>query len=295
MIFFVGAIVVIAATIPYEQVSVDESPFVTVFSMLGIPYAADIMNFVIITALLSAGNCGLFSCARMLFSLADEGHAPKAFRKLTKRGIPMVALCVSMLGGLASLISSVVAPATVYLVLVSVAGFATVGVWMSIVASHFIYRRTFIKNGGDLSTLPYKAPAVPAGTDPRVRALLGVADRHRVRPQPGSGTLVRRSVRGRLLRHLLLQIRAAPVAQEGRGRLGLFGSRVPDLLWRQISPWATFPGCPRADSVSKGVKDPSRPGLRQDPCRAATTHIGYPGNLPDTPAKGCVRELAPPK
>ncbi len=77
MIFFVGAIVVIAATIPYEQVSVDESPFVTVFSMLGIPYAADIMNFVIITALLSAGNCGLFSCARMLFSLADEGHAPQ--------------------------------------------------------------------------------------------------------------------------------------------------------------------------------------------------------------------------
>ncbi|YCK82521.1 amino acid permease [Arthrobacter sp. D3-18] len=161
MIFFVGAIVVIAATIPYEQVSVDESPFVTVFSMLGIPYAADIMNFVIITALLSAGNCGLFSCARMLFSLADEGHAPKAFRKLTKRGIPMVALCVSMLGGLASLISSVVAPATVYLVLVSVAGFATVGVWMSIVASHFIYRRTFIRNGGDLSTLPYKAPLFP--------------------------------------------------------------------------------------------------------------------------------------
>lgn len=73
----------------------------------------------------------------------------------------MVALCVSMLGGLASLISSVVAAETVYLVLVSVAGFATVGVWMSIVASHFVYRRTFIKNGGDLSTLPYKAPLFP--------------------------------------------------------------------------------------------------------------------------------------
>ena len=161
MIFFVGAILVIAATIPYEKVSVDESPFVTVFSMLGIPFAADIMNFVIITALLSAGNCGLFSCARMLFSLADEGHAPKAFRKLTKRGIPMIALCVSMLGGLASLISSIVAPATVYLVLVSVAGFATVGVWMSIVASHFVYRRTFVRNGGDLSSLPYRAPLFP--------------------------------------------------------------------------------------------------------------------------------------
>ncbi len=52
------------------------SPFVDVFQYVGVPFAPDIMNFVIITALLSAGNSGLFSCARMLFSLAEEGHAP---------------------------------------------------------------------------------------------------------------------------------------------------------------------------------------------------------------------------
>ena len=161
LIFFVGAIAVIAATIPFEQVGLDESPFVTVFSSIGIPYAADIMNFVIITALLSAGNSGLFSCARMLYSLADEGHAPRALKKLTRRGIPMTALSVSMLGGLASLISSVVAPETVYLALVSVAGFAVVGVWMSITASHFFHRRSFVKNGGDVAALPYKAPLFP--------------------------------------------------------------------------------------------------------------------------------------
>jgi S-methylmethionine transporter len=119
------------------------------------------MNFVIITALLSAGNCGLFSCARMLFSLADEGHAPKAFGKLTKRGIPVLALCVSMLGGLASLVSSVVAPTTVYLVLVSIAGFATVGVWMSITASHFFHRRAFLRSGGRTADLAYSAPLFP--------------------------------------------------------------------------------------------------------------------------------------
>ncbi|MGP0222434.1 amino acid permease [Paenarthrobacter sp. NCHU4564] len=161
LIFFVGAIAVIAATVPYDQVGLDESPFVTVFSSAGIPYAADIMNFVIITALLSAGNSGLFSCARMLYSLADEGHAPKAFKKLTRRGIPMIALSVSMLGGLASLISSVAAPETVYLALVSVAGFAVVGVWMSIVASHFFHRRAFVRNGGNVADLPYKAPLFP--------------------------------------------------------------------------------------------------------------------------------------
>ncbi len=161
LIFFVGAIAVIAATVPFEQVGLDESPFVTVFSSVGIPYAADIMNFVIITALLSAGNSGLFSCARMLYSLADEGHAPKALKRLTRRGIPLVALSVSMVGGIASLISSVVAPETVYLALVSVAGFAVVGVWMSITASHFFHRRAFVRNGGSVKDLAYKAPLFP--------------------------------------------------------------------------------------------------------------------------------------
>ena len=161
LIFFVGAITVIAATIPYTEVGLDESPFVTVFSAIGVPFAADIMNFVIITALLSAGNSGLYSCARMLYSLADEGHAPRALKKLNRRGIPMVALSVSMVGGLASLLSSVVAPQTVYLVLVSVAGFAVVGVWMSITASHYFHRRAFIRDGGDVSTLAYRAPLFP--------------------------------------------------------------------------------------------------------------------------------------
>jgi S-methylmethionine transporter len=161
LIFFVGAIAVIAATIPYTEVGLDESPFVTVFSAIGIPFAADIMNFVIITALLSAGNSGLFSCARMLYSLADEGHAPQALKRLTRRGIPLIALSVSMVGGIASLISSVVAPETVYLVLVSVAGFAVVGVWMSITASHFFHRRAFVRNGGDVAALAYRAPLFP--------------------------------------------------------------------------------------------------------------------------------------
>src|SRR6476661_8963715 len=161
LIFFVGAITVIAATIPYTEVGLDESPFVTVFSAIGVPFAADIMNFVIITALLSAGNSGLYSCARMLYSLADEGHAPRALKKLNRRGIAMIALSVSMLGGLASLISSVVAPETVYLALVSVAGFAVVGVWMSITASHFFHRRYFIRNGGEVAALFYRAPLFP--------------------------------------------------------------------------------------------------------------------------------------
>ncbi|HXH33342.1 MAG TPA: amino acid permease [Plantibacter sp.] len=161
LILFVGSIAVIAAILPYDQAGLTTSPFVDVFQYVGVPYAADIMNFVIITALLSAGNSGLFSCARMLFSLAEEGHAPRAFMRLTRRGIPIVALSVSMLIGLVSLLSSVIAAETVYLALVSVAGFAVVAVWMSIVASQFFHRRAFVRAGGDIRTLAYRTPWYP--------------------------------------------------------------------------------------------------------------------------------------
>ncbi|CAH0140851.1 amino acid permease [Microbacterium foliorum] len=162
VVLFVGAIAVIAAILPYDQASVTSSPFVDVFQYVGVPYAADIMNFVIITALLSAGNSGLFSCARMLFSLAEEGHAPKAFTRLTRRGVPLIALSVSILIGLVSLLTSVMAAGTVYLVLVSIAGFAVVAVWMSIVASQFFHRRRFVREGGRVQDLAYRTPLYPA-------------------------------------------------------------------------------------------------------------------------------------
>ncbi|MFC0673240.1 amino acid permease [Brachybacterium hainanense] len=160
-VFFVGAIAVIAAIIPYEQAGTDESPFVTVLDRAGLPLGADAMNFVIITALLSAGNSGLFSCARMLHSLGVEGQAPRWLSRTTRRGIPLIALCLSMVGGLASLLSSVVAPGSLFLALVSIAGFAVVAVWIAIAASHLGFRRRYLRDGGDLADLPYRAPLFP--------------------------------------------------------------------------------------------------------------------------------------
>lgn len=161
LVLFVCSITVIAALLPYEKAGLSSSPFVDVFEYVGVPYAADIMNFVVITALLSVGNSGLYSCARMLFSLAEEGYAPRSFTRLTRRGIPLVALIVSLAIGLVSLISSVIAAETVYLVLVSIAGFAAVAVWMSIVAAQFFHRRAFLRAGGDLSSLAYRTPLYP--------------------------------------------------------------------------------------------------------------------------------------
>lgn len=140
IVFFIGSIVVMAALIPYHTAGV-----VYVLDLIHVPFAANIMNFVVLTAIISAANSGLYASTRMLWSLGNEGTIPKAFTKTNKRGIPVLSLVVSMLGGIFALISSKVAASTVYLVLVSISGLAVVFVWTAIAWSELKFRRAFLK------------------------------------------------------------------------------------------------------------------------------------------------------
>ncbi len=159
IIFFVGTIFVLAALLPMEQASVVTSPFVMVFENIGIPYAADIFNFVILTAILSAANSGLYASGRMLWSLSNQGTLPKCFAQLTNKGIPTTAIAVSMLGGLLALFSSIIAPNTVFVALTAISGFAVVAVWLSICASHYFYRKQL--SPSEQKKLKFKAPLYP--------------------------------------------------------------------------------------------------------------------------------------
>ncbi|AIR00894.1 amino acid transporter [Pluralibacter gergoviae] len=164
IIFFLGTVFVLAALIPMQQAGVEKSPFVLVFEKVGIPYAADIFNVVILTAILSAANSGLYASGRMLWSLSREKTLPECFSRVTARGVPLTALSVSMLGGVLALFSSVVAPDTVFVALSAISGFAVVGVWLSICASHYLFRRRHLAEGRALSELHYRAwgyPLVP--------------------------------------------------------------------------------------------------------------------------------------
>ncbi len=168
VIFFVGAITVIAALIPWETLqdisgseSVENSPFVIVFDQVGIPYAADIMAAIVIVALLSAGNSGLYACSRLLYSMATVGQLPAIFGSTSKRGVPLFAIGISILGGLAALLSSVISPGAVYLALVSIAGFAVVAVWIVIVVAQMRNRRQFLAAGGKLEDLVFRTPLYP--------------------------------------------------------------------------------------------------------------------------------------
>ena len=158
---FIGTVFVLAALIPMQQAGVEKSPFVLVFEKVGIPYAADIFNFVILTAILSAANSGLYASGRMLWSLSNEKTLPRCFARVNKNGVPLTALSVSMLGGVLALFSSVVAPDTVFVALSAISGFAVVAVWISICASHFVFRRRHLQSGQPLSALQYRAPWYP--------------------------------------------------------------------------------------------------------------------------------------
>ena len=160
-IFFIGSIAVMAALIPWHKSGVDTSPFVLVFQSIGMPFAGDIMNFVVLTAVLSASNSGLYASTRMVWSMGNEGMIPRWFAKTNRRGVPMLALCAAMAGGLLALLSSVIAASTVYLVLVALSGLSAVVVWIAIAYCQIVFRRRWLESGHSTSELKYRTPGYP--------------------------------------------------------------------------------------------------------------------------------------
>ena len=166
LIFFVGTIVVISALLPFQVAglggeSVSNSPFVTVFNYIGIPYADDIMRFVIITALLSAANSGLYAASRMMWSLSAQRQLPQVFSRLSSSGTPVIALVVTMFGAIPGLLSEHFAPETIFKKLLGIAAFTMVIVWMSICWSQFNFRRAWYKAGHSAKDLKFAAPLYP--------------------------------------------------------------------------------------------------------------------------------------
>jgi len=160
-IFFVLSITIVGALIPYETASGISSPFIMVFDAIGIPYAADLMNIVVLTALLSVGNSGLYAATRMLWSMSQEGMISKKLAIVNSRGVPMRALCITMLFAMLSLLTAFFAEDTVFIWLLSLAGLGAQVGWISISASQIAFRRQFIKDGHSVRELKFKTPFFP--------------------------------------------------------------------------------------------------------------------------------------
>lgn len=121
-----------------------KSPFVELFVLVGLPAAASLINFVVLTSAASSANSGVFSTSRMLFGLAQDGQAPKMFAKLSKRAVPAKGLtfsCMCLLGGVVMLMvnPSVIAAFTM---ITTVSAILFMFVWTIILCSYLAYRKT---------------------------------------------------------------------------------------------------------------------------------------------------------
>lgn len=171
LLFYVCAIFVIALLIPYTHPSllasdvdsINTSPFTLVFEKAGFAFAAAIMNAVILTSVLSAGNSGMYASTRVLWVLAKEGKAPKFLSKLNKRGVPINALIVTTIIGMLAFLASFFGDGVVYIWLLNASGMCGFIAWLGIAISHYRFRRAFVKQGHDLKELPYKARFFPFG------------------------------------------------------------------------------------------------------------------------------------
>ena len=134
---------------------VTQSPFVRVLAHTGIPYAAGIMNFVIVSAALSGMNTNVYLCSRMLFSLARGGYAPKALGQLSKAGAPVAAVVLSGVCILASAALSAITPKA-YAYLQGIALFGMITVWILILLSHLRFRQAH-----RAADLPVRMPFFP--------------------------------------------------------------------------------------------------------------------------------------
>lgn len=171
LLFYIGAIAVIGFLIPFTDPRLLDSaedniavaPFTLVFDNAGVLAAAAIMNAVILTSILSAGNSGLYASTRMLYALAESGQAPKLFSKLNSRGVPIPALIATTAIGALCFISSLIGDGAAYTWLINASGLAGFITWMGIAWCHYKFRRAFLAQGHNVDELPFKAIFFPLG------------------------------------------------------------------------------------------------------------------------------------
>jgi AAT family amino acid transporter len=175
VIFYVLAIGIMLAMTPWNQTGSDltGSPFVRALSIARIPFAAGIMNLVVITAALSSANTNLYLTTRMLFSLSRGRYAPPWLGHLSGNGVPRRALAVSTAGMIAAILLAIYAPARAFLMLYGVAVAGMFFVWIVILLTHIAFRRMI--GPERVAQLPMRLRFFPYSTALGIAALLGIA------------------------------------------------------------------------------------------------------------------------
>jgi GABA permease len=139
LFFYVGSILLVVCLVPWNSPGI-AAPYVSALNAMHVPAAPAIMNAVVLTAVLSALNSGLYASSRMLFALTQRGDAPRAFAKLSPHGVPKRAILLGTLFGYAAVVMSYVSPDTVFAFLVNSYGTVAIFVYVLIAVSQLRLR-----------------------------------------------------------------------------------------------------------------------------------------------------------
>ncbi|TPG82303.1 amino acid permease [Pseudomonas mandelii] len=159
LLFYVLTMFVLMSIFPWQQIGSQGSPFVQIFDNLGISSAATILNIVVISAAVSAINSDIFGAGRMMYGLAQQGHAPKGFASLSRNGVPWMTVVVMSAALLLGVLLNYLIPENVFLLIASIATFATVWVWLMILFTQVAMRRSM--SAEQVAQLKFPVPFWP--------------------------------------------------------------------------------------------------------------------------------------
>jgi GABA permease len=141
-VFYLGSILIVVSLVPWNSPAIQEKgSYVAALDSLGIAHAGEIMNFIVLTSVLSCLNSGLYTASRMAFSLGQRGDAPKAFARTTERGVPRAAILASVVFGFVAVFFNYQYPDSVFLFLLNSSGAVALFVWLVICFSQLRLRK----------------------------------------------------------------------------------------------------------------------------------------------------------
>jgi len=167
LLFYIGGIFVIGCIIPYQEAGVSISPFTYVYENSGIPVfstvGGTIMDFVVLTSILSCSNSCLYVGSRMLWSMGREKKAPAFLGRVNSRKVPLIAVTFTTAFGFIGLSTQLLPTDFVYIALIAAVGVSCIVGWLGIAVSHYRFRKWYLLKGFKLEDLKYRAKFYPVG------------------------------------------------------------------------------------------------------------------------------------
>nr|WP_296775797.1 amino acid permease [Rhodococcus sp. (in: high G+C Gram-positive bacteria)] len=172
MMFYVGSVLLLVTIMPWNRLPTDTSPFAAAISSMGIPAAGRLMDVIVLVAVLSCLNSGLYVSSRMIYALTRSGDAPRGLATLNKRGVPVRAILASTTFSYLAVVMAYFSPDTVFYFLTTSSGAVALFVYLAIAGSQIVMRRRRIAAG--VTNIDLKMPLFPYLSYGTVVAILGV-------------------------------------------------------------------------------------------------------------------------